>query len=261
MEELCDRLDTLQTRLASSDADVLAAQRLRYQVFVTELGASGKMVDHDAGREADRFDDFADHLLLEDLSRPEDDRVVGVYRLMHEQAARAAGQFYCADEYNLEPLTGSGLRLLELGRSCLLPAYRGGAGMHLMWQTLSRYIAQHQIDLLFGVASFHGTDPQALAQPLSLLHQKHLAPPHLRVRAKGPQAVPLNILPTEAIDRVQAVRQMPALIKAYLRLGGRVGADAFVDLEFNTTDICLLLEKSAISALQKSIYSKGVAGV
>lgn len=246
-------------RHASGPEDLRAAQRLRYEVFVAELGGDGPLVDHAARLERDQFDAHADHILLLDQTRDTDDQVVGVYRVMTSAMAANAGRFYCADEYDLTPLHQSGKRLLELGRSCLHPDYRGGAGMLHLWAALARYVARHQIEVLFGVASFHGTDVASLAQPLSLLHHRHLAPESLRVSAIGPTAVSMNLESPEALDRVAAVRQTPALIKAYLRLGGTVGDGAFVDHVFNTTDICLILESEAIKGLQRAIVAKGAA--
>jgi putative hemolysin len=51
-------------RLATEPADLQGAQRLRYRVFVQELGAEGPLVDHDARLERDEFDPFFDHLIL-----------------------------------------------------------------------------------------------------------------------------------------------------------------------------------------------------
>ncbi|WP_425597711.1 GNAT family N-acetyltransferase [Thalassorhabdomicrobium marinisediminis] len=240
-------------RLARDGDDLRAAQRLRYAVFVQELGADGPLVDHRARLERDRFDAHADHLLLFDQARPAGDQVVGVYRLMDRRAAQAAGHFYCADEYDLAPLERSGRSLLELGRSCLHPAYRGGAAMLHLWQGLAQLVQTRGVEVLFGVASFHGTDPQALAQPLSVLARDHLAPEALRVRSKSYQPMAL----TQEIDRVAAMRQMPALIKAYLRLGGGVGDGAFVDHRFNTTDVCLILDVARMNPRQKAIYGGG----
>ncbi len=232
-----------ETRLAITKTDLDAAQRLRYQVFVKELGAGGADVDHDLQLEGDKYDAHAQHLLLLDKTRERHDQVVGVYRVMTQDMAAWAGQFYCEDEYDLGVLRQSGQTLLELGRSCLHADYRGGAGMLHLWAALSRYVSDQKVDVMFGVASFHGTDIPALAGPLSLLHQKHLAPQKLRVTAKGPTAQRMDILPLEQIDRVAAVRQIPSLIKGYLRLGGTVGDGAFVDHAFNTTDICMILQK------------------
>ncbi|MEL6685187.1 MAG: ornithine-acyl-ACP acyltransferase, partial [Pseudomonadota bacterium] len=127
-----------------------------------------------------------------------------------------------------------------------------------LWAGLADYVRTHQIDILFGVASFHGTDAVALAAPLSLLHHHHLSRPELRVRAIGPTALSMNIIEADALDRVAAVRQMPALIKAYLRLGATVGEGAFVDHAFNTVDICIILESDAINALQKKLLTTGL---
>ena len=100
-----------ELRLAATRADLHAAQRLRYEVFVAELGGDGPMVDHDARLEADRFDAHFDHLLLLDRRRPEPDQVIGVYRVMRQAGASSAGQFYSEGEYDLAPLRASGRRL------------------------------------------------------------------------------------------------------------------------------------------------------
>lgn len=230
----------LTAALATSQDDVRAAQHLRYQIFVTELGGSGPLVDHEAQLERDRFDAFCDHLILRD-----GDEVVGAYRLMRRSHAQEAGQFYCADEYDLSPLINSKRELLELGRSCLRREYRGGTGVHVMWQALSAYVAQHGVEVLFGVASFHGTDIDALAPSLSILHHAHLAPPELRVRSL--QYQPMDLQPADQVDRRAAIQSMPALIKAYLRLGGVIGDGAFVDQAFNTTDVMLILDTDRLS--------------
>ncbi|KZX97026.1 MULTISPECIES: GNAT family N-acetyltransferase [unclassified Sulfitobacter] len=238
-------------RLARSTSDLHAAQRLRYDVFVKELGGSGTMVDHAAGLERDRYDSFVDHLLLTD-NRTGD--VIGVYRLMRSDMADRAGGFYTEGEYDIGPLKATGRRLLELGRSCLHRDYRGGIAMHRLWAGLAAYVAEHDIELLFGVASFHGTDSAALAQPLSLLHHVYLAPPELRVRARAEGRQPMDLIPTEGLDRRGAMLQIPSLMKAYLRLGGCVGDGAFIDRAFNTTDVCLVLDTKKLSERQLRIY-------
>ncbi|MBF9041979.1 GNAT family N-acetyltransferase [Rhodobacterales bacterium HKCCE4037] len=248
-----------ELRMATGPDDIRAAQRLRYAVFVEELGGDGAMVDHEGRIEADRFDPFFDHLLLLDRQRPAGDRVVGVYRLMGEEAAARAGRFYSEDEYDLSSLRASGRRLLELGRSCLHPDYRGGSAMMVLWNGLADYIAKNGIELMFGVASFHGLDPAPLAGPLSLLHHRHLAPEDIRpvARAEGFQS--MSLIAGGDLDRPAAIRAMPALIKAYLRLGGFVGQGAFVDRPFNCIDVCLVMDVERMSETHRAIYQRGVA--
>lgn len=244
-----------ECRLARTDAEARAAQALRYAVFVRELGADGPLVDHAAGLEKDAFDDHAKQLLLFDRTRRESAQVVGVYRLLDSDAAQ--GRFYSEAEYDLGLLHASGRRLLELGRSCLHRDYRGGAAMMHLWQGLAQVVAQTRAEILFGVASFHGTDTAALAQPLSLLRANHLAPPELRVRSRT--YAPMDLVPQDRIDRVAAMRATPALIKAYLRLGGMVGDGAFIDHAFNTTDVCLIMDTARLNPRSKTIYTAGAA--
>jgi putative hemolysin len=129
--------------------------------------------------------------------------------------------------------------------------------MHQLWGGLADYVERHGIEVMFGVASFHGTDVAPLAGALSHLHHRHLAPEGLRVRSRVYQ--PMDLVPEAAVDRVAAMRATPALIKAYLRLGGFVGDGAFLDHQFNTTDICLIMDAARISPRQRSIYSRARA--
>ena len=243
-------------RLAQGPRDLLAAQRLRYRVFVQELGASGPLVDHAAGIERDEFDPYFDHLLLIDdaLQASGEDYVVGVYRLLPSDRLAQTGRFYSEGEYDLGALKASGRRLLELGRSCVHPDYRGGTAMLHLWNALADYVLEREIEILFGVASFHGTDVQALAQPLAFLHHNHLAPAALRVRVQPDQAQRMDLLPPDQIDRRAAMLGTPALIKAYLRLGGFVGEGAWLDHAFNTTDVCLVMDTKKMSAKHRAFY-------
>ena len=246
--------DQLTLRLAVDEDDLLAAQRLRYDVFVAELGGDGELVDHSGRFERDRFDAFYDHLILVDEGRDRRalDHVVGVYRLLPGERAADAGEFYSEAEYDLAPLRATGRRLLELGRSCLHRDYRGGPAMFHLWNALADYVRQRRIEVLFGVASFHGTNMDALAMPLSLLHHRHIAPPDLRVRSRAPQ--PMALLPEDQIDRRAAMVGTPALIKAYLRLGGYVGEGAYIDHAFNTVDVCLVMDTERLSEKARRLY-------
>lgn len=237
-------------KIVETDDELRAAQALRYDVFIRELGGDGELVDHDAGLERDRFDPFFDHMIAIDNATKD---IVGVYRLLRGEQAEKIGQFYSDDEYDLSVLQNSGRKVLELGRSCLHKDYRGGMAMYHLWNGLSQYVLSHEIEVLFGTASFHGTDIDALAAPLSILHHNHLAPEDLRVRAKAYQS--MDLIPMEDLDRRAAMLQIPALIKAYLRLGGFVGQGAYVDHAFNTTDVCLILDTARMNERQRKIYT------
>jgi len=248
----CVQAHQLTVRLAASENDLRAAQRLRYRVFIEEMGGSGDLVDHAARLERDRFDAIFDHLLLIDETRDpaESDHVVGAYRLLPDTRVGPTGQFYCDDEFDLTLLRQSGRRLLELGRSCVERSHRGGIGMLQLWQGLAQYVLDHDIDILFGAASFHGADPQPWAQSLSWLHHHHLAPQELSVCAR--QQNSFAPLAPDLLDRRLALAQMPSLIRAYLRLGGVVGEGVYLDTAFRTTDVCIILDTAVMSTQARS---------
>lgn len=243
-----------ETRLARSVEDIRGAQRLRYEVFVEELGASGADVDHQARLETDRFDEVSDHLLLIDRLSETGPRVVGVYRMMDRAQAERAGRFYSASEYDLSPLIASGRPLLEVGRSCVHKDFRGGSSMYLLWNALAGHVVRNGIQILFGVASVHGTDPTTVAHALSYLHAHHLAPADLRARSLAYQ--PMNLLPEDQVDRVEAMKETPALIKAYLKLGGFVGDGAYIDRDFNTIDVFVAMDRARMSQRVREIYER-----
>lgn len=251
--------DHFTLKIAETEAELAAAQRLRYRVFVEEMGAR-PAYDTAAGQEADAFDPYFDHLVLKD-NRLTDDRenVVGVYRLMQGDTAAAGPGFYSAGEYDLTKISATGRPVVELGRSCVDARYRGGLALHLLWQGVADYVLKHDIELLFGVASFAGIDPDAYADALSFLHGNHLAPAPLRVTAKAAGAVSMERKSPDNIDRPKAVRQIPTLIKSYLRLGGFVGEGAYLDRDFNTLDVCVILDRALIPAKQLMQLDQGRA--
>lgn len=250
-------LGQFEVRFAQTDDEIRSAQRLRYEVFVEELGAWGPHVDGANRLEADPYDPVSRHLLLFDHAAPANP-VVGTYRLLSDRDAAGAGGFYSETEFDLEPLRASGRRLLELGRSCLAGPYRGGVGMFLLWSHLAEITKDEGFEILFGTASFHGTDMTRLAGPLRLLQAYHLAPKSLRATARPEQAGEIPTGPMEQIDRKTALRDMPALIKAYLRLGGVVAEGCWLDHNFNTTDVLMILDTKALKHRASSVYTKRV---
>ena len=127
--------------------------------------------------------------------------------------------------------------------------------MYFLWRGLADYVAQHRIEVLFGVASFHGTDIARLAEPLSMLHHRHLAPPEYRVRAHSDNHLSMNMIAPSDINKRRALRATPPLIKAYLRLGGFVGDGAYIDHAFKTTDVCLVMDTQRMNQRMRRLYA------
>ncbi|MFO1105119.1 MAG: GNAT family N-acyltransferase [Amaricoccus sp.] len=255
-------LSRYQLKLAETEAEIAGAQRLRYRVFVEEMGAVARPEEQAVRREWDRFDAFFDHLVLIDLDpglADPLDRVVGAYRLMRDSSAAAGLGFYSAAEYDLAPILASGRSSVELGRSCVAAAHRGGPAMHLLWNGVADYVLTRGIEILFGVASFPGTDPEPIAEALSYLHLRHLAPPDLRVRAQPRCHIAMDRLPVGAIEPSRALQAVPPLIKAYLRAGGWVGDGACLDRAFNTIDVCVVMDTTRMTERYRAFYQRNRA--
>lgn len=234
----------LTVRLAADEAELRAAQALRYQVFYDEMGASPTPEMAAAGLDFDAFDAHCNHLLVIGGGA-----VVGTYRLLSGDRALDGPGFYSSAEYDLGPLMSAAdpAGLLECGRSCIDGRFRNKATIQKLWRGIAQYIADHKSKSLFGCASFPGPDPAAFAEPLSFLHHHRLAAPEFRAAAHAGRKHRLDMTPAGGVDARRALCAMPPLIKGYLRLGARVGDGAVVDEQFGTTDVLIILPVSAIS--------------
>jgi L-ornithine Nalpha-acyltransferase len=227
-------------------AEIEAAQRLRYDVFYREMAARPSEEMLAAGRDFDDFDTVCDHLLVIDHNLPENEAVVGTYRLIRREMAARRGSFYSAAEFDITPIIEYPGEVLELGRSCVAGAYRGRA-INLLFRGIAGYVARYNIQLMFGCASLPGTDPEALKLPLSFLYYYNLAPPGLRPVAQPGRYTEMRRMARHEIEPSAAMFELPPLIKAYLRLGGFIGDGAVVDEQFNTTDVCVIVKTDLIT--------------
>ncbi|HEY1723766.1 MAG TPA: GNAT family N-acyltransferase [Magnetospirillaceae bacterium] len=256
MNEAVPPASSLEVRLARSDDEIEAAQRLRYRVFYEEMGAQPTPDMARAHRDFDDFDEACDHLLVLDRALGEGAAgVVGTYRLHRREDPRFK-RFYTASEYDVTKIAAFEGRVLELGRSCVDGKYRTKAVMQLLWQGIAGYILPRQIDLMFGCASLPGVDPQALAVPLSYLYHNHLAPEALCPRALAERYSPMDILAKDQFDMRRALAGLPPLVKGYLRLGGFVGDGAVIDRQFNTTDVCIIVKTDLVTGKYFKHYDR-----
>jgi L-ornithine Nalpha-acyltransferase len=239
---------SLELRVAENAAEIEAAQKLRYRVFYEELSAKPTPEMSTQRRDFDSFDPYCDHLIIIDRDKGEGAAgIIATYRLMRREQASRRGQFYSIDEYDISSLVNYRGGILELGRSCVDPAYRTKAAMNLMWKGIADYILHYNIGVLFGCASFPGTDPEEHKVALSYLYHRHLAPPEYRARALSGRYVSMNMMPIEQIDEKRALLSLPPLIKGYLRLGGFVGDGAVVDPQFGTVDVSVVVVHDLIT--------------
>ena len=221
--------------LARGEEEVREAQRLRYKVFVEELGAHvhTRTPYHDI----DHYDAFCDHLIVRESHA---DRIVGTYRILSPAAARRVGNYYSENEFHINRLQNLRGRMVEVGRSCIHPDYRSGAVITLLWAGLADYMVANKYEYLMGCASIGMADGGHNAANLfAQLDPVHMAPAEYRV-------FPQHGLPFERLANNQPAL-MPPLIKGYLRVGAWVCGEPAWDPDFNTADLLMLLPMSRMN--------------
>lgn len=234
----------LEVLWAREPDDVRAAQRLRWSVFVDEMGAritppAGTPPWHDA----DLFDPFCEHLLIRawpgDGGAPD---VVATYRVLTPDAARRVGAFYIDTEFDLVRLRALRPRMAEFGRACVAPAHRQGAALLMLWNALASFVQARGLDCVVGCASVPMRDGGHSAASLwQRLQAQHLAPFEHQVRPRLP-------LPVEEL-RSDLPAEPPPLLRAYLRCGARLLGPPAWDPDFQCADLPLLLRLADMPAM------------
>ena len=235
-----------RARLASSAADVRAAQALRFEVFNLELD-EGLAQSYDTGLDADPFDAVCDHLIVDDSGTGQ---VLGTYRMQTgTRAAQGLGQgglgYYSQREFDFAPLEPMRAQILELGRACIHPQHRNFAVLNLLWRGIAAYAQDHGARYLVGCSSLTSTDPRVGAAAYRLL-TPHLASPAWRVQPVGAFACALAVEAAEP-------PKIPRLLGAYLALGAAICGPPALDREFRTIDFLTWLDvlTPSVQAMQR----------
>lgn len=223
----------VQVAWARHQDDVRQAQRLRHQVFATEMGA--RLEETIPGHDIDLFDDYCEHLLVRDAATQD---VIGTYRVLTPAQALRVGSTYSETEFDLTRLRDLRWRMVELGRACVHADHRNGGVILALWAALAEFMVRNRLDTMIGCASIpmqHDgrTSGHAAASIWRQVERTHLAPIQFHVR-------PRLALPVDALDGTLAV-EPPALIKGYLRMGARVLGPPAWDPDFNSADLPMML--------------------
>ncbi len=248
----------LEVRLAENKDEILQAQKLRYSVFYEEMGAKPNNEMINEKRDFDKFDKYCDHMLVIDLKKNDHNKVVGSYRMLLDYVASKNDGYYSSTEYDLSNLLMNikNEPSCEIGRSCVHIDYRNNQTIQLLWKGLAHYYSQNKLTRIFGCASFPGSDIEKLKLPLSYLYHFHMAPKSLMVNAISNRYVDMNLLKKEDIDPRKAIRSIPPLIRAYLRLGGVCGDGAVIDSQFQTTDVFMILAMEDVPKKYKEFFER-----
>ena len=219
--------------LARDEEDIRAAQRLRYRVFAEEMKA--QLHSDVPGLDVDSFDAFARHLIVRDRAN---DEVVACMRVLLDTDAKLAGSFYSETEFELGNLITAPGRVMEIGRVCVHPEYRGGMVVSMLWAGLARFFQVTEFNRILGCASIplDGDGANAMAA-FAALAERYMAPPEFRVKPKLP--LPLRDGPTPPA-------RIPSLLLAYMRLGAKICGEPCWDPDFNTADVVVVLDPAEL---------------
>lgn len=243
------RTRSLLVRRAETEAEIVAAQKLRFAVFSRVRDAAFSAEAQETQRDIDEYEPYCDHLIVIDPARSKESNegIIGTYRMMARSRRPEDPGFYTDGLFDLSCFDHIDGEVVELGRVCIDPDYKSRAVMQLLWKGLAGYVLDNDVRILFGCAGVDGIDPGQHQQFLSYLHHKYLAPKEIRPVATGPNKLDFELLPADQIDEKEAVSEIPSIIRGYSRMGGYIGEGAVINRRFNTTMVCIVVEIAGLT--------------
>ena len=244
-------------KLADKKSELKKAQALRYSIFYREQKAKSTFQKKITRLDYDKIDTFSDHLIIIDKRRKGlKNTIVATYRLIRGDVASRFGGFYTSSEFDLTNILNAynHKQILELGRSCVHKDYRNGAIMSLLWKAIAEYIKLYDIKVLLGCASFQGTNVQKLSKKLSYLISNFSLPDDMSVKSLVNSNCQVYNKNNINKSDLRTFVKLPPLIKGYLRVGGRVSNSFFIDYNFNTTDLCVVVQTDNIDKKYKNKF-------
>ncbi len=235
-----------RTRLAESAADVQAAQGLRALAFRGDP----------QGLDADAFDKCCDHMLIEDVASG---ALVCCFRFLPLASGAEIDQSYSAQFYELSALRDMQGPMVEMGRFCIHPDWNDPNILRLAWGAMTAYVDAQGVELLFGCASFAGTDARSYYDAFAMLKHRHLAPKRWLPRVKAPNVFRFAARLRRKPDLKKGMLRMPPLLRTYLMMGGWVSDHAVIDAQMNTLHVFTGVEIQAIPPARKRLL-RAVAG-
>ena len=235
-------VDAYEVRLAAGEADLRAAQRLRYEVFNLELH-EGLASAHATGLDMDEFDPVCDHLIVTELATG---LLVGTYRLQTGASAARHLGYYSEREFDLAPFEPVRDEMIELGRACVHKAHRNMAVLSQLWRSIASYAQERSCNRFIGCSSLTSQDPAVGAAVYRDFEKHHLAEPRFLTLPRPDVACPLGVV-------AKTAPKPPKLLAAYLSLGAKICGPPAIDREFGTIDFLTLMDLRSASVRTREL--------
>ncbi len=230
--------------IATQTSVIAECQRLRYQVFALEMGASLESAAEQI--DADSYDPFCRHLTVSDTVTG---KIVACTRILSDEDVPQAGGFYTQSEFKLGRLRSLPGKKLEVGRTCVHPNHRDGGAITCLWLGLAEFMLTRDYAYLFGCASVGMSDGGRLARAI-YQHARDRGRVNLGLGVHPRIPLPEPHLPAgeATIELSNSARNLlPPLLKAYLNLGAEICGAPCWDKKFNVADMLVLLNRANIA--------------
>ena len=225
---------TLKT--ASTLKEKRKAYRLRYDIFYKEFSSTSRS---EPGIDKDRFDDVCDSLVIIDN---QNERIVGTYRLAPHQGI---SWLYSATEFDLRSFLGyCPGPIVEVSRACIHPDYRTGTVISLLWRGIYHYMQAVDCRFLIGCSSITRMPDTQILSFIYHLQHSGLAFTGCPVRplpAYDRSDDLLEQLGTTSVESFDP-RALPALVRAYIKVGARFAPIPAYDSHFSCYDFFTIFD-------------------
>ncbi len=217
------------TSLARTGSELEEAQRLRYKVFIEEMGTTWDCASEKS--DYDNIDLYCEHLLVRDNSN---NKVISTCRILPPEQAQARGSYFTEAEFDLSRLFQIRDQIAEVSHLCCHRGYRDRETIAQLWNGLNNYLFNHNHNYLIGCVNLSmGDGGHYAASVYYKLHKQYAASAEYRVFPR--YALPLGTL-NNSLDV-----SIPPLLKSYLRQGAYIcGAPAW-NSRLNTADLFIIL--------------------
>ncbi|WP_294224499.1 GNAT family N-acyltransferase [uncultured Shimia sp.] len=233
-------LGRYRVRVADGVQDLHAAQRLRSLAFHGD----------DSDLDTDAYDSLCTHYMIEEAISG---RLVCGFRMLPLNGGDEIGRSYSAQFYELDALKSYPGRMVEMGRFCLHPDVHDADVLRIAWGAMTAYVDENNVELLFGCASFAGTDTSSYLDSFAMLRDRHLAPTRWLPKVKAPKVFRFATRLRRKPNIKAAQLSMPPMLRSYLLMGGWVSDHAVVDQKMNTLHVFTGVEVKAIPAARKRL--------